>query len=231
MLTETSYSVPFEIIDQALKELPTIPEIKSDSDLSKLTINRPTETFCYDPWIIKDEFKGTVWETIYNSLPLDKGEARIIKLEPLSGYYSHADIDDRWHLNLSGEQSYLADLDNKKLYPTVYDGKWYNMNAGRLHTATNFGRFSRVQLVVRQLLKHSNLEDSVRISVRPKSTNGHWRYEFDNAIGPWLNYANKMGIIDNFKFGGSHAIFDIEKEAVYIIKGLLDDSQFDVRTI
>ena len=54
MLTSTNYTVNPKLFQEACHHLPT-GEMKT-------TINQPTGDFFYDPWIIKDEYKGTVWE-------------------------------------------------------------------------------------------------------------------------------------------------------------------------
>lgn len=172
----------------------------------KNTINKPTGNFFYDPWIIKEEYKNTIWETIYNSLNLIKGEARIISLNPKESYMCHSDIDDRYHLNLRGEESYLIDLENKRMYETVTDGIWYDMNAGYRHTASNYGRTIRQQLVVRQLLiRGTNISTKVKITTKPEFT----RYYFDYYISPWLNKQNKLGNLNNFNFDGTTVFVDI----------------------
>ena len=145
MLTPTNYTVESILFQEACRSLP--------NEVMKTTINKPTGNFFYDPWILKDEYKGTVWETLYNSLPVVKGEARIIILDPRQCYQVHADIDDRYHLNILGDNSYLIDLVRDIMHPLAQDGIWYDMDASFLHTATNFGRRARVQLVVRKLLK------------------------------------------------------------------------------
>jgi hypothetical protein len=150
MLTKTHYTADTTLFQEACYSLPK-SEIKT-------TINEPTGDFFYAPWVLKAEYKGTVWETFYNSLPVAKGEARIIILDPGSCYQIHADIDDRCHLNISGEGCYLMDLTTEQMYRLEQDGIWYDMDAGFLHTATNFGRRSRVQLVVRKLLKKNQLK-------------------------------------------------------------------------
>ncbi len=148
MLTPTNYTVDTHLFQKALNHLP--------SGEMKTTINQPTGNFFYDSWILKDEYKGTVWETLYDSLPVIKGEARIIILDPGHCYQTHADIDDRYHLNILGDNSYLINLVQETMYPLSQDGIWYDMDASFLHTATNFGRKARVQLVVRKLLKKTS---------------------------------------------------------------------------
>ncbi|MEY4332579.1 MAG: hypothetical protein RLZZ196_1317, partial [Bacteroidota bacterium] len=119
MISKTPYKVPIDFINEAAKSIP--------SKDFKFSLNEPTGNFFYDPWKLKDEFIGTVWEKIYNSLPMEKGEARIIKLESGKSYVSHADIDDRWHLHIHGERCFLNDLDDLKMYPLMLDGVWYDM--------------------------------------------------------------------------------------------------------
>ena len=186
MLSRTEYRV----------ELPIAANL---SDQSKVVLNKPTGNFFYDPWEIKEEYKNTVWEDILNSLPLDKGEARIIKLAPGTTYVSHTDIDDRWHLTLQAQRSYLIDLDSETMYPTVVDGIWYSMNTGKRHVASNFGSIDRLQLVVRQLLTEANELDMVDVKISPAYDQHDYRYYFDDIISPWLNILNKQKKIAEFK--------------------------------
>ena len=192
MLTPTKYTVEPNLFQEALNYLPT-GEMKT-------TINQPTGDFFYDPWILKDEYKGTVWETLYNSLPVIKGEARIIILDPGHCYQTHADIDDRYHLNILGDNSYLINLVQETMYPLSQDGIWYDMDASFLHTATNFGRKARVQLVIRKLLKKNKLFNPIEVSLVTSMENPNYaRFLFDNTLSPWFNEANKLGFINNFK--------------------------------
>lgn len=188
----------------------------------KTTINQPTGDFFYDPWVIKDEYKGTVWETIYNSLPASKGEARIIILDPAHCYQIHADIDDRYHLNILGEECYLIDLVREQLYQLTQDGVWYDMDAGMLHTAANFGRRARVQLVVRKLLKRNQLVNPVAITLTPTITDPNdARFVFDNTVSPWLNESNKLGFINNFSHSAVGVKFNIEQDKIASLRNIL----------
>jgi hypothetical protein len=214
MLTPTNYTVDPKLFQEACYSLP--------SDSMKTTINQPTGDFFYDPWIIKDEYKGTVWETLYNSLPVAKGEARIIILAPNQCYQIHADIDDRCHLNIRGEECYLIDLIREQLHKLEQDGIWYNMDAGFLHTATNFGRHPRVQMVVRQLLKKNRLTDPISIALTSTISNSDdARFIFDNTMSPWFNEANKLGFINNFTQGNVSIKFNIEKDKLESLKRIL----------
>lgn len=194
MIYKTEFGVPLTLIKQASMMIP--------SDDFKFCLNEPTGNFFYDPWKLKTELKGTVWEEIYNSLPTQKGEAILIRLTGGESYISHADIDDRWHLNIAGTKCFLTDLDELKMYPLVQDGIWYNMDAGKRHTASNFGNRIRYQLVVRHLLKKNNIVDPIKMTIKSKDgvDPNDARFLFDDIISPWLNYANKSGTITDFSY-------------------------------
>jgi len=216
MLTPTNYKIDPTLFQEALQQLPEAG--------MKTTINQPNGDFFYDPWILKEEYKGTVWETLYNSLPVLKGEARIIILEPGQCYQCHADIDDRYHLTILGEKSYLIDLETNQMHFLNQNGIWYNMDAGQLHTAANFGKVARVQLVVRQLLKKNNIENPIKVTVKPVSKDlYHARYLFDYHISPWLNAANKNGYINDFKHVNGSAIFEIAQDKLDTLKFFLPE--------
>ena len=152
---------------------------------------------------------GTQWESIWNSLPEPKGQARIIILESPSCYTSHADIDNRWHLNLCGDEAYLIDLEKEEMFKTVLDGKWYDMDAGIPHTAMNIGAHIRAQLVVRKLLPKNIINDPKH--VRITGSEGNVRYEFDKYLSPWLNRAaNNQKVISNVKVVEQGIEFNIE---------------------
>ena len=214
MLSKTNYTVDTSLFQEACNQLPR-------RDM-KTTIDQPTGNFFYDQWMLKDEYKGTVWETLYNSLPVDKGEARIIILDPAHCYQTHADIDDRYHLNILGEACYLIDLVKEQMHGLEQDGVWYDMDAGLLHTATNFGRRARVQLVVRHLLKKNELLDPVEIVLSSTVSNtDDTRFIFDNTLSPWLNQANKLGYINNFSYSPITVKFNIEKNKLDLFKSIL----------
>lgn len=213
MLKKTNYFVPEELLNQ----------ITLTSDF-KTPINEPTGRFFYDRWKIKDEYKGTVWEQIYDTLPDNIGEARIINLDQTTCYQAHADIDDRYHLNLSGEECYLIDLTENKTHKLVKDGQWYEMDAGRLHSAANLGRVLRTQLVVRKLLVDTKLTDPIKVKLTSVSYGkDDARFLFDNTLSPWLNRANKLNLISGFEFGSGQVIFYIERSCLPELRGMMID--------
>lgn len=217
MINQIGYSISPSQLQEACNTLPDID--------FKFTLNTPTGNFFYDPWELKPEFKNTVWEEIFNSLPGDKGEARLIKLAPGTCYWAHADIDDRWHLSLINELSFLAELKSQKLHTTEL-GVWYEMNAGLLHSAVNFGEVDRVQLVVRKLLTPGTFKESTNIKIMmPSLVNA--RYLFDQLYSPWLNYANRIGIIRDFSATSDSVSFNLNTEFVSDLEKL-NDGNFTV---
>lgn len=188
----------------------------------RLTINEPTGNFFYDPWKIKSEFKDTVWNDILETLPVFHGEARIISLEPGSCYQLHADLDDRYHLNIQGEKCFLIDVETQKLFSLDDDNHWYEMNAGQLHTAANLGRITRIQLVVRKLLQKNNLKNPINIQIINQAENkDDGRFMFDQNISPWLNSSIKKSIVDNIKANPDVVEFDIEKDQIAELQRLI----------
>ena len=207
MIQNTKYTVSLDDIAGVMGDV---------YDIGKFDISEQTGSFFYDPWQLKPEFLGTAWETIWNSLPDPKGQGRIIILESPSCYTSHADIDNRWHLNLCGDEAYLINLEKEEMFKTVLDGKWYDMDAGVPHTAMNIGAEIRAQLVVRKLLPKNIINDPQH--VRIAGVKGNIRYEFDKHLSPWLNRAaNNTKIISNVKVVKQGIEFDIEKGLVPII--------------
>jgi hypothetical protein len=203
MLKRTPYIAP---LDKILQVTEVFDEAK------KYELTEPTGDFFYDPWILKEEYLNTPWEDIWRSLSIDTGQARVIVLQGGSGYYQHADIDDRYHLNLKVDSSYLIDLENEVMHKCVMDGIWYEMDAGRLHSAASFGEHNRVQLVVRKLLERNELANPVNVWIRAEGEKA--RYSFDNTLSPWLNKANKRKIISNFERNGASVYFDLEEEFI-----------------
>jgi hypothetical protein len=214
--------LPYKISPDLLKEVNQFDFVEFKS-----TINEPTSRFFYDPWKIKREYKDTVWDKILQTLPFPVGEARVIILKPTISYQIHADIDDRYHLNLAGEHCYLIDLENSELHKTETDMQWYVMDAGRRHTASNFGRIDRIQLVVRKLLEDTRLTDYVNVKLYPKNLSKEdAHFIFDNTISPWLNQANKKNIIQDFQFSPSLVTFKLNTSAVDSLKSILPENLY-----
>jgi hypothetical protein len=201
MINITMWQCPKELIEKAIIEHPIAG--------SRTALNTPTGDFFYDKWKIKDEFKGTAWEEVLKTLPYTIGEARVITLEPNQSYMAHADIDNRWHLNLTGRHSYLVDLDSQKMYKQNNDGHWRYMFADKIHTAGNYGSTPRKQLVVREPLKHSRYTNLTSVEITPAQDIFDYRYQFDNLISPWLNRKNQEGTLDDFVYKETFVSFKV----------------------
>lgn len=205
MLIKTAYQVPT-----------TLYKIAQHMEFTefKTSLNEPSGDFFYSSWKLKSQYQNTVWKDILDTLPYDIGEARIIVLKPGICYYSHADIDDRWHLNLQSNYGYLVDLKNDIMHKLVPDGYWHELNAGIMHSAVNFGNKNRVQLVVRKLLNKNNLRDPVSVKIVCSHDAVDYRYQFDQTISEWLNYANKNKLISNFTHDSAHVNFSVERRSL-----------------
>ena len=164
----------------------------------KNVLNRPTGNFFYDAWEVLPEYKGTAIEDLLKQLP-DHGEARVIIMKPGESYSAHADIDDRYHITLDAEQSFLHDIENEMMYATKPDNTVYLMNAGVLHSASNYGYKNRYQLVIRKRLQHNPMMNDPRqvvmTSIDPVY---NLRYLFDSSFSILLNKLAKEKLIDAF---------------------------------
>lgn len=215
MLEPTNYTISHNLLSLAQGQLPNID--------SRLAINQPTGDFFTEQWELKPEFSNTVWQEIYHSVREPKGEARLIKMAPGQCYPSHSDIDDRWHLTITGSHSYLIDLDNQSMYPTIPNGQWWLMNAGKRHSAANFGSESRIQLVVRKLLPIITIANPVDIAIKLKKIKYDYRFVFDDILSPWLNSAFKRGVISHFKRDENVINLVIEKNNLNELKKLTNE--------
>lgn len=222
MITPTSYCVDIELLNN----------VSAEFSPGKESINRPTGRFFYDPWVIKSEYSGTVWDQVLSTLKTPIGEARIITLESSTNYAAHSDIDDRYHLNLTGEDCYLIDLENQQMYPVATDGIWYDMDAGVLHTACNFGRTARTQLVVRKLLIERHIIKPVRVIISVgDSSNDDSRFIFDRIVSPWLNQTNKQGVLRDFRYEDRQIKFAIEKNKIKELVDLIETTDFNLEVL
>ena len=214
MITKQIWVCPEGLIEQALKENPVTDEA--------VVLNEPTGDFFYDTWTIKDLYKDTIWQQVLDTMPMSIGQARIIKLAPGESYMAHADVDNRWHLNLTGEQSYLIDLDEKVMYECVRDNRWAYMDASQIHAATNYGSIPRLQLVVREPLRRSRHPvDLVSISIEAAYEQHDFRYKFDKIFSPFLNKANQRYKLADFAHTTFTLSFKLERELLEEFKELI----------
>lgn len=178
--------------------IPYLKDVKWDAH-GRCAINKPTGNKLYDPYELCDEWRGTEFEKLIDELPVVVSEIRLMKLEPGDVYRSHADIDDRVHLNLqSNEQCYLIDLDNRNMYPVTKDNELYIMNGSYLHTAVNFGSTPRIQLVMRIPLVKYNDPNFKSVTLEFVNPPHNLRYIVDQYISPWLNRYVKYKMLGYF---------------------------------
>lgn len=186
----------------------------------KMVLNKPTGDFFYDPWVVNDEYKGTPVESFLAQIP-DAGEARIIKQESGTCYFAHSDIDDRYHLNLSGDCAALIDITNNKNYFLEADMLVYIMDAGRTHSAANFGEHTRYQLVIRKLLKNYAWTE-IDITIHAGGENP--RFKFDKYISPVLNQLVKRKMLSNFEILETGVKFRSNKVWAKVIRDSLPEN-------
>lgn len=194
MLTKTSLTFDVNLI------VPLLDKVTWDNK-GRCQLNTPTGNWLYDPYTIKPEWKDTQIERLLNfleqSYPI--GEARLMKLTPGTCYQSHADIDDRIHLNItSNDQSYLVDLDSKKMYQLETDDSVYYMDASVRHIAANYGSIDRIQLVVRVRLPKINNPKFVKKTIEFYNLPSRFRYMFDNTVSQFISRKIKAGDIGFF---------------------------------
>jgi hypothetical protein len=210
--------------------IPYLKDVKWDSH-GRCAINKPTGNKLYDPYELCEEWRGTEFEKLIDEIPVVVSEIRLMKLEPGDVYRSHADIDDRVHLNLqSNEQCYLIDLDNQNMYPVTKDNELYIMNGSYLHTAVNFGSTPRIQLVMRiPLVKHNDLNfKSVTLEFLNPPHN--LRYIVDQYISPWLNRYVKYKMLGYFdEVTPTKYYMKLLPEALDFITDILDDKKVEYK--
>ncbi len=196
MLSKTNFSFKASRLNSLL------PKVVWD-DKNRCQINYPLGNWLYDPYEIKEIWKGTALEELLNLVSTEYpiGEARLIRLTPGDCYLSHTDVDDRIHINLTGnDQSYLINLDNQTMYKTVPDDIVYYMDASHKHVAANFGSKDRIQLVIRIRLKRIDKPQFSTRIIKFKSFHETFRYDFDNNISNLISKKIKQGKIGFFDF-------------------------------
>ena len=215
-----------------LERINTKIDAKSIFDITKQlppgknVLNKPTGDFFYDEWKLEDKWSGTPVQDLLSQLP-NHGEARVIVLSPGQSYCAHADIDDRWHVTLDAEQSYITDLENNKNYKLEVDNEVYVMDSGRIHTASNFGFKPRYQLVIRKLLKRNELQEPTNCTIELVDPPYNVRYLFDKSFSILLNKLEKAEKITNFRKVSDQEIeFVIENEEIPRIKEIQQSCGF-----
>jgi hypothetical protein len=185
-------------------------------DTNRANLNHPTGHWLYDPYEVNQEWKGTPFEDLLIELEqYSIGEARLIKLGPGTCYRSHADIDDRIHLNLlSNDQCYLINLITNEMHKTSADNKIYYMDGSYVHTAANFGSSPRVQLVARVRL--SNYDDTglERIELVFSNRPYNLRYNIDNSVSVLMSQLIKEKNMKFIEFADDRIVVEVNDESL-----------------
>lgn len=216
-LEKTNFSFPIQEIK------PLIQDITWDNK-NRCNLNYKTGNWLYDEYKICDCWKNTKIEELLETIPYDIGEARLMKLDPGLCYRSHADADDRLHINIqSNPYSYLIDLDNNEMYNLTEDNYLYYMDGSYIHTAANFGSTPRIQLVIRVKLERHNLKDERKVVFEFTDPPVNLRYLIDQSISPLINKMCKTGEIGFFDLLSEDKLYlVIERTALIKIQQSLD---------
>ena len=215
MFTPTDIRVDAEALLQSVKNI-ALEQDRYDSML-KLDINQSITSFYYDAWQLKPEYNSQEMRELFDQLgPV--GQAKIVSIPPGTSYHAHSDIEDRYHITLQSDHSYLIDLEQCEMYATQVDNVCYHMDTARIHTAVNFGYQDRIQLVVRQLLNRPQLNHVSHVHLRPRVLDEPYnqRNLFDQHILTWLNTANKRMILDNFDPKGEDVEIEFDLESSHV---------------
>ena len=222
-------ATPHRVNSSELLELFRSVQLKQDQhdDMFKLDINLPTGEFYYDPWQLKPEYEHTaVAQLLHQLAPV--GQAKIVSIPPGQCYLAHSDVEDRYHVTLQSEHSYVLDITHQQQYACVADDRVYHMNTAQLHTVMNAGYVPRIQLVVRQLLTRHTLVNPVHVHIEATEAPYNLRQQWDQHILVWCNLANKQGVMTDFDPMNSEAQvqFRMERDQVDSLRSVLGQCGF-----
>jgi hypothetical protein len=176
-------------------KFPIDPIIQQVSNLdfeSRLSLNSTTGSLFSGPYETLPEFKGTPIGDLLENIP-NAGEARLLKLKSAESYTAHYDPDDRYQLAIiTNKDSYLQDLDAKKMYHLPVDGTLWLMDTSKRHVACNFGGRDRIHLNVRIILPKF---ESPGIQLEFLGGDFDWKQELHESFMSFLNNAIKHGLV------------------------------------
>ena len=101
--------------------------------------------------VINQEFKGGPVEELMNKLPFKCGRVRLMLMRPKSSLSIHADSTRRYHYAVQTKPDcFIVEMqgENARFHHVPADGRVYEMDAFRNHTALNTGRSDRVHIVI-----------------------------------------------------------------------------------
>ena len=112
---------------------------------------RPEDASEADYSVVNEPFKGGAVEELLKKLPFNCGRVRIMLMRPKSSLSIHADSTRRYHYAIQTKPDcFIVEMDGDegKFHHIPADGRIYEMDAFRNHTAINTGRSERVHIVI-----------------------------------------------------------------------------------
>lgn len=124
--------------------------IKSRNSVGNTSIELPKNTSGLteqDFTILCTQFKGTVFEDIFNMLNTHYkiGRLRLMKSEPKGCYTWHTDPTPRIHYPIKTQEGCFMVIEDEILH--LKENEWYYTNTVKKHTAFNGSKESRIHLV------------------------------------------------------------------------------------
>ena len=100
---------------------------------------------------VTEPFRGTAFERLLKNLPFEFGRSRLMRMPPKSCLSIHADPTRRYHYALITNPScYIVEVYGNagEFHHIPADGRLYEMDAHRTHTAINSSKKDRYHLVI-----------------------------------------------------------------------------------
>ena len=210
-------ATPHQVNSAELLEIFRSVQLQQDQhdDMFKLDLNLPTGNFYYDPWQLKPQYEHTEVARVLDLLA-PVGQVKIVSIPPGQCYLAHSDVEDRYHVTLQSEHSYVLDITQQQSYECRVDNRVYLMNTAQLHTVMNAGYVPRIQLVIRRLLTRHTLQDPIHIHIEATEAPHNLRQQWDNHILVWCNLAHKQGIMTDFDPMNSEARVQFRMESDHL---------------
>jgi hypothetical protein len=97
--------------------------------------------------VLCNQFKGTVFENLYNMLDQRYilGRVRLMKLEPKTCLSWHTDDSPRLHYPILTQEGCLLVIEDEVMHIPLEN--WYMVDTTKKHTAFNSSKMSRIHLV------------------------------------------------------------------------------------
>lgn len=101
--------------------------------------------------MVTEPFRGTAVEALLRKLPFRYGRTRLMRMRPKSCLSIHADPTPRYHYAITTNPGcFIVGIGDGAgtFHHIPADGRLYEMDAHRTHTAMNSGKEDRVHLVI-----------------------------------------------------------------------------------